>query len=394
MDRGVLQKAKALEVKRILRSRKNRRQDLESRQSVTSKVELEMKSPDGVDFSSILLEPNPIHTINNVNRVTATQVDLRSMEATRSSTNLDVPIWCDSLLDDSSLVEPCFDLEENLRIPDKDVYRGVVSEGDFGYGFNPTQPRMSAKAMMPTGLIPDQHDQPGGWPDASVEEYNHLEANVKSLLTSEHQTSNKYAGHGGATRYPNQNDKYHFLHPTQEVSALNFEFLSGQSSWSTVPSSPILYDNNEDTLFMHYMDEVFYWQYPFYRSCSGGRGWIFSILRRVKPAYYTTLALSEHHRQSSPFHHDTFAYVSGAPEKSKVYYDMALQEMQSCLAQLSMQSQTIAAVRSVEALISILQLLHLEVCFLRHILILILICDSCVAVVRRNGKCIFGQRVL
>ena len=48
-------------------------------------------------------------------------------------------------------------------------------------------------------------------------------------------------------------------------------------------SNPILRGNFEDNLFMYYLDHVFYIYCPFYfPSNRQGRGWLFSILKRVK----------------------------------------------------------------------------------------------------------------
>jgi hypothetical protein len=54
----------------------------------------------------------------------------------------------------------------------------------------------------------------------------------------------------------------------------------------------------EPILLMHYLDIVFYLQYPMYKSSvvDGGRGWVLSLLLRTKPLYHAALALSAYHR--------------------------------------------------------------------------------------------------
>jgi hypothetical protein len=54
----------------------------------------------------------------------------------------------------------------------------------------------------------------------------------------------------------------------------------------------------EPILLMHYLDIVFYLQYPMYKSsvADGGRGWVLSLLLRTKPLYHAALALSAYHR--------------------------------------------------------------------------------------------------
>jgi hypothetical protein len=55
---------------------------------------------------------------------------------------------------------------------------------------------------------------------------------------------------------------------------------------------------DESILLMHYLDIVFYLQYPMYKSSveNGGRGWVLSLLLRTKPLYHAALALSAYHR--------------------------------------------------------------------------------------------------
>ncbi|KAL3421436.1 hypothetical protein PVAG01_07881 [Phlyctema vagabunda] len=51
----------------------------------------------------------------------------------------------------------------------------------------------------------------------------------------------------------------------------------------------------EDNLFMHYLDEVFHLQFPFYNTPNRRpRGWLFSTVKRTKSVYHATLALSQY----------------------------------------------------------------------------------------------------
>ncbi|OQD92708.1 hypothetical protein PENSOL_c038G05814 [Penicillium solitum] len=52
------------------------------------------------------------------------------------------------------------------------------------------------------------------------------------------------------------------------------------------------------SLVMHYLDSVFYWQYPYFRSRSrlGNRGWLLLFLSSGGPLYQAALALSALHR--------------------------------------------------------------------------------------------------
>jgi Fungal specific transcription factor domain len=120
------------------------------------------------------------------------------------------------------------------------------------------------------------------------------------------------------------------------------------------PNEPILGQEAEDTLFMHYFDQVFYLQFPFYHPQGTlQRGWLFSILRRVKPAYYATLALSERHLIATG--------VSPMSSETR-YYDLALQGMQLIIKEAHTLTGHVRILRCLDGLTCILQLLFWKVC--------------------------------
>jgi hypothetical protein len=109
---------------------------------------------------------------------------------------------------------------------------------------------------------------------------------------------------------------------------------------------------------MNYLDKVFYLQYPFYHlPDTQGRGWLFSILRRVKSAFHAVLALSEQHLNSSrPRNSDiTTRLVCLRAEGS--HHDLALREMLLSIRESHTWNESMLLVRSLEALTCILQLL-------------------------------------
>lgn len=57
-------------------------------------------------------------------------------------------------------------------------------------------------------------------------------------------------------------------------------------------------DSQEACLLMHYLDQVFPWQFPYHdsRSRLGNRGWLFSLLIKRGPFYHATLSLSSLHQ--------------------------------------------------------------------------------------------------
>ncbi|QKX63135.1 uncharacterized protein TRUGW13939_10304 [Talaromyces rugulosus] len=111
----------------------------------------------------------------------------------------------------------------------------------------------------------------------------------------------------------------------------------------------------EDVVFMHFFDHVFYLQYPYYQTRDGReRGWLFSILKRVKPAYYATLAQSERHFLATVPHNQHIAAVLTLRRAGTTYYDLAMHGMQSIMAAALDRA---SLVQSLEALTALLQLL-------------------------------------
>jgi hypothetical protein len=132
------------------------------------------------------------------------------------------------------------------------------------------------------------------------------------------------------------------------------------ASWPVRESKSILSgDMEEDALFMEYWDQVFYIQYPFYYSSNRqGRGWLFSILRRVKSAYHAALALTEIYELSTLPRQSGLNSSSDCLRAKGRHYDLALQEMQLNLAR----SHTWSLSHNIETLTCILQLVFWEVC--------------------------------
>ena len=114
---------------------------------------------------------------------------------------------------------------------------------------------------------------------------------------------------------------------------------------------------------MHYLDEVFHIQYPFYHCSSEGRGWLFTVLRRDRSAYYATLALSGYHRHFDLSNDNNYTATSVPIQTANTCYGLALHGMRLRLEQSSTWSGKTALDCSVETLVLILQLLYWEVRF-------------------------------
>ena len=123
------------------------------------------------------------------------------------------------------------------------------------------------------------------------------------------------------------------------------------------PGDPIFRGDVEDILFMYYFDHVFHIYCPFYLlSNRQARGWLLSILKRVKSAYHAALGLSEMHLMTST---QDRSYPSRTTAGR--HYDLALQELQVSLARSSAWSGNLGLAHNVEVLTTILHLLFYEV---------------------------------
>ena len=138
------------------------------------------------------------------------------------------------------------------------------------------------------------------------------------------------------------------------------------TSWPWVTSNSVLssgYGDEDTTLLMHYLDEVFYVQFPFYdRSrIDGGRGWLLRLLTRDTSVYHSTLALSEFHRDSIRPQEGCRSDEPGCSREKKDYFTLSLRELQQRIGESETWKGTAGLFRSIDALACALQLLFLEV---------------------------------
>lgn len=192
--------------------------------------------------------------------------------------------------------------------------------------------------------------------------------NSKASTFDSYHDSNLFLGE------PTFNNQTDTLIPYQECPSLSgstktTDLLTFQST----PSDQILrigHGNEEAMLLMHYLDEVFFVQFPFYNSsaASGGRGWLYSLLAQVKPLYDAVLALSQYHRESlrlTPRNNTNVnAHKLVHLQSRDDHYNAALRELQLSIGGSHMWSGTSILIRSIQALTCILQLLFFEVCHL------------------------------
>lgn len=131
----------------------------------------------------------------------------------------------------------------------------------------------------------------------------------------------------------------------------------------TSPSEDAATKGVEDELFVHYLDQVFYTQYPFYRSrARHSRAWLYSILRAHPATYFGTLALSEHELLAMrPSKDDDFTANLSQLRTKESYHGRAVHEMYRFVGGLYSWSEDQQESNILIGLVSLLQLVSCEV---------------------------------
>jgi hypothetical protein len=161
----------------------------------------------------------------------------------------------------------------------------------------------------------------------------------------------------------------------------NSSYTSGSSSYSEPASSSngntllpqpssttlsISFQNNsteEATLLMHYLDHVFFIQFPFYDNSfsTPGRGWLFALLTGEESLHSATLALSQCLPRSSHIQMEIPTNEEPHPKSNNKYYTSALCRLRLSLAEAPNWSASTRFSRSLQATTCILQLIFFEV---------------------------------
>ena len=368
MDKGAREREKALHVKRIIGQTKLRRRQRRLHRT-PERMELEL-GPLPVGQAFLLRLPQSSST-------QGTAV-MKSGMATQDRPQLGIRAGDLSTFDERTLSEPSRNVtlpaesffNQNQRPSDADT---AVENTDMDSIYGSSQSSGKASPSTNTSLsICEVNSQAGIETSGNVQ----FEANVPVPVPfCEPKLDTSY------------NDSHLLREPTFGNEASSFSsFQKNRSPMSqpsgyytsrlTAPSQSILCADAEDILFMHYLDQVFHIQYPFYHSATRQeRGWLFSILMRVKSAYHAALALSEHHRYSTLPQKSGFANNLGSLQAKGGHYDLALREIQLFIGQSHMWTGTTGLVRRIEALTCILQLLFWEV-RLHALLAIVLYADT------------------
>lgn len=120
------------------------------------------------------------------------------------------------------------------------------------------------------------------WPDIA----SYLDNGSAARTFSNFEDTNWCSSSSGSScSYTNADNSYPYLEPSQTLPQLASDTNTQQPRYSLASPGPTTGGNEaEDVLFMHYLDHVFFIQYPFYQGRERSRrGWLFSILRGSSP---------------------------------------------------------------------------------------------------------------
>jgi hypothetical protein len=136
--------------------------------------------------------------------------------------------------------------------------------------------------------------------------------------------------------------------------------IATDSSLSGVSAFPE--ETNAD-LLMHYLDEVFPLQFPFYKPSviAGGRGWLLSILTVTKPLYHAALSLAAYHRQSMLCGNSASKNHGLDLESLERQYVRAISELRHYLAEIGDKNESRTQVENIKVLSCLAMLISLEV---------------------------------
>lgn len=216
---------------------------------------------------------------------------------------------------------------------------------------------------MSASILPNTCEANFRWDDTVSGKVSYLEANGTGSVSDCRWTSNTSYHDCQPSKYPDNQGSWTSFFRRNSISASGN--MVHHAPWPP-QSSQSSYRDTEDTLFMQYLDRVFYIQFPFYSTSKRRRDWLFAILRRAKPAYHATLALSQYFQYSVRPQDNNFAVARSLRnfQTEDGHYHRALRELQISIGQSPTWGGMPGLIYSMEALTCILQLLFLEVSLL------------------------------
>ncbi|KIM98218.1 hypothetical protein OIDMADRAFT_181709 [Oidiodendron maius Zn] len=250
------------------------------------------------------------------------------------------PVWNTSPLNDVLTIESPYSQECYVPTP------APASPSSIDLGQNSIRSGSSEEVAMSTPRLPWVSKADTKWVDFIPQENNRAVTNEKFPSTlGESMCGTAQVAGGNIDGYIGSD--------SSSRPCLEMYDVCGQSS--------ILNEEPEDALIMHYFDEVFYVQYPFYHSHERQkRGWLFSILKRSPAAYHAALALSEHHLLSMQAQNSNITTSVARLRTKDGYYNLASKEMKVIVEEARELDDCTRLNHALGGLTSILQLLFYE----------------------------------
>ncbi|RJE24543.1 hypothetical protein PHISCL_03130 [Aspergillus sclerotialis] len=325
MDNGVLQREQASRFKNIVSKSK----------SANGRKRVNSATHSSEDFNRGMV---PLSTENNMSRVVPPPVSACPFlnewngavaEEDLLDTSLTGPPWSRPSSSDELLTESQFFFSHQAHVPPS------MFPNSIEYGQN---------------LLSNPLSEGTSW------RFHNLQG-VRQAHTTPSDFSQDGVGFGMIEKPVSDLDKL-----PKDVTRPVSQFLRQSSMPSPIsPGESSTCGETEDALFMHYLDRVFYFQFPFYHSRDRkGRGWLFSILKRVKPAYYATLALSQRDILSEQPHSSDIATGLSRLRAKDGYYDLAVQGTRHIMENAYTWNGDNHVVHCIESLTSLLQLVFWE----------------------------------
>jgi hypothetical protein len=393
MDRGVFEKEQALKIRRIVSQTKSKRRKPHFQQMPQHPTSELAPLPIGNATISSL----PVSSLTGgtvvIQGSTEPHDNFQFHISEGNPHTFNEPMWSESFYDTSLPAESFFNQENstlvsNQRLIDAATTTMTIGDMESNSALSEPSERASASVPMSVPMSPSACEANSRSRNEVTGEGVEFEGSVEALINfSESKLS---AAHPDSylPRESPSNNRAGSSSLLPKFSPSTDGTLGHLLPWLVDTGESIICGDAEDTLFVHYWDQVFYIQYPFYHYSSQGRGWIFSILRRARSAYHASLALSECHLHSTLPRHGRFNSSLDHLRAKDGHYDLALREMQLSRAQSHEWSGTLGLIRSVEALTCTHQLLFWEVCYcsLAVSSILILPHQSCLLAAAKIGE--------
>jgi hypothetical protein len=293
MDKGVLQREQALKLKRIVSQTKSKRRQRQLLHTAQSPQDLRPElDPLPIEIISSLTLPSSssTHGTVEVRNASAPQDDLQFQISERDLSTFNEPMWSASCYNTIFPAESFFLQEGDIPASNQRLSNAATAIENGYLESNSLSPRSSEGVSASSPTSSSEREDNAVLEDGVYREDAQFESNGGALTAFGESTWSTSYHDDHSSRESTSVNQAGSASSSQNYSSLTSGTFEHFTSRPTGPSESVICGDEEDILFIHYLDRTF---------CIQGRGWLFSILRRVKSAYHAALALSEHHRYST-----------------------------------------------------------------------------------------------